>query len=94
MRLASWLSAVAASLALAAAPMAVAQGAADKTAPKASTAPSGKPAAKAAAAADSAKAKKAEGAAPVRTTPAEMKKGYGGYHDGGGCHSKGDASDA
>jgi hypothetical protein len=84
------LSAVLASVALLAAPVAVAQST-EKAQPKASTATAAKPAPKAAAGAD--KAQKVDGATAVRSTPADLRKSGEKNHDGCG-HGKMAASDA
>jgi hypothetical protein len=77
-------------MALVAAPVALAQTTEKAQQPKPAAA---KPAPKAAAATDPAKAGKVEGAAAVRTTPADLKKGTEKSDDGCG-HGKMVASDA
>jgi hypothetical protein len=91
MRLTHTLSAILASVALVAAPVAMAQST-EKAQPKASTATAVKPAPKAAASAD--KAQKVDGATAVRTTPADMKKSGEKNYDGCGGHGKMAATDA
>jgi hypothetical protein len=78
-------------MALVAAPVALAQTTEKAQQPKPAAA--AKPAPKAAAATDPAKAGKVEGAAAVRTTPADLKKGTEKSDDGCG-HGKMAASDA
>ena len=91
MRAVSFLTAIAATLALAAAPIAAAQSVDAKTQqPKAT--PAAKPAPKAAAGAD--KAQKVEGATAVRTSPAELKKSGSEKSYDGCSSSKMAASDA
>ncbi len=92
MRATSFLTAITATLALVAAPIALAQSADAKTTQPKATTPAAKPAPKAAVGAD--KAQKVDGAAAVRTSPADLKKsGSEKSYDGCGS-SKMTASDA
>ena len=91
MRLVSLLWTVTASVALIAAPVALAQ--TTEKAQQLKPAAAAKLAPKAAAATDAAKASKAEGATAVRSTPADLKKSSEKSYDGCG-HGKMAASDA